>query len=61
MYAQPLCDEGIRNSREWRQWSIRNHPDRGGEPVEYGKLSGCINTLKDHSEFARDWSELCHM
>ena len=39
-------------NKEFHKWSLKNHPDKGGDTETFGSVSGCMsvyNTCKEHS------------
>ena len=34
------ADYGIGSKKEFQKWSLKNHPDKGGDTNEYGRVSG---------------------
>ena len=36
---------GITSKKSWREWALRNHPDKGGNPQEFAVISDCVDKL----------------
>ena len=41
--AEILNDNNIKTLNEFRKWSLKNHPDKGGDMDFFGKVSGCAD------------------
>ena len=49
-----LCtelDKPIQTKKDYRQWALRNHPDKGGDPEEMkknGDITDCMERLNEN-------------
>lgn len=39
--AKLMCENGISNAKEFRRWSLQNHPDKGGDTAAFQAVSSC--------------------
>lgn len=39
-----LASMGIKSLSDFKKWSLRNHPDKGGDTAAYGRVSGLAST-----------------
>jgi len=39
-----LASMGIKSNADFKKWSLRNHPDKGGDVSQYQKVSGLAST-----------------
>jgi hypothetical protein len=39
-----LASMGIKSNADFKKWSLRNHPDKGGDVSKYQKVSGLAST-----------------
>jgi hypothetical protein len=43
--ARMLQNANIHDLRDFRAWSLRNHPDKGGNTSVFQKVSNCVNEV----------------
>jgi hypothetical protein len=36
---------GITSKKSWKEWALRNHPDKGGNSEEFAVISDCVDKL----------------
>ena len=40
-----LCKQGIKTNKDFRKWSIKNHPDKGGDQALFQEVSNCRDEI----------------
>ena len=40
-----LSSVGITDMKSWRRWTLKNHPDKGGNAEQFAKVSNCVDEL----------------
>ena len=41
-----MCEYGLRTPKDFKRWSLKNHPDKGGDGGLYARVNSCYHEKK---------------
>jgi len=47
----PISNDTKGNTKNFRKWSVKNHPDKGGNLLRYQEISVCFDTLQIFADY----------